>query len=190
MSVQEIDLDTAIQRFQLVESFPEYEKGLLEVLTRCHTQEELDKASKVIDERKQYLTKKNPEFNAIMEGRTQETKQRAEYDRAIHKAKMAEAEAKSARADALASVRGVIPDMGVDDWVSKTRFKTVDPEELKKKSKEDLWCPICLQKNTSNNIVNNHPTCMKHMHRLVPKSELKNYPRIYRRKWKKRHKKD
>ncbi len=185
MSMQEIDLDTAIQRFGLVETFPEYEEGLLEVLTRCHTQEELDRARAVIDERKQYMIKNNPEFNAVMEQRKREAKQRAEHDRAIHKATMAEAEAKAnmARSDALAKVKGATPDLGIDDWIAKTRFKTVDPEELERKSKKILWCPICVKEDKNRNIINNKPSCVTCFHPLVKKSELKNYNREYRRKW-------
>ena len=191
MSKQEMNLDTAIQRFQLVDTFPEYEKGLLEVLTRVHSQEELDRARVVIDERKQYMIENNPEFNTVMENKKLEAKQRAELDRAVHKAKMAEAEAKSksARADALDSGKGAMPDRGVDDWVAKTRFKTVNPEELEKKTKKALWCPICVKENKNRNIINNEPTCIVDMHRLVPKYELKNYPRSYRRAWKRGKKK-
>ncbi len=185
MSEQDMDLDTAIQLFQLVDTFDEYKEGLLQVLTRVHTQEELDRASKVIDDKKQYMIENNPEFNAIMESRKREAKQRAEQDRAVHKAQMA---------DAMARVKGAIPygdafaDRGLDDFVASIRFKTVDPEELERKSEEALYCPICREKDTSNNIVNNHPTCMKDMHRLVPKAELKDYNRNYRRRWKRNRK--
>ncbi len=186
-----MDLDTAIQMFDLGDTFEEYKKGLLQVLTRVHSPKELDRARKVIDEKKQYMIENNPEFNAIMENRKRETKQRAELDRAVHKAKMAEVEAKAKtiRADAMSRVKGAYADQGLDDFVASTRFKMVDPEELERKSEEELWCPICREKDTSNNIVNNNPTCMKDMHRLVPKSELKDYNRSYRRKWGKRRKK-
>jgi len=191
MTEQDMSLDDAIQLFDLVETFSEYEEGLREVLTRVHSQEELDRARQVIEDKKQYMIENNAEFNVVMEQRKWEAKQRADLDRAVHKATMAEAEAKakSARADALARVKGVLSDVDVDDWVAKTRFKTVDPEELERKSEEELYCPICRQMDTSNNIVNNEATCMACMHKLVPKSELKDYPRKYRRAWNKRRKK-
>lgn len=190
MSEQEMDLDEAIQLFDLVETFDEYEEGLREVLTRVHTQEELDRARAVIDEKKQDLMDNNPEFNDVMEQRKLEAKQRAEYDQAIHKARMAEAEAKAsmARSEALAKGRMTIPDSDMDAWVARTKFKTVDFEELEKQSKEALWCPICQKLDKNNNIINNKPSCATCFHQLVRKSELKDYPRKYRRAWKKKGK--
>lgn len=186
MTEQDMSLDTAIQLFHLVQTFDEYEEGLREVLTRVHTQEELDKAKEIIDKKKQHLMETNPDFKAVMNQRKTSARMQADYDRALHRATMAEsnAEAATARADARAQVRSALSDEDIGEWVAKTRVKTVDPEMLERKSKEELYCPICRQKDTSRNIVNNYPTCMIDMHRLVPKSELKNYPRSYRRAWK------
>ena len=184
-------LEQAIGCFRLVQNFEEYKEGLGQVLTRCHTQEELDKAKEVIEEEKTRLLETNDEFKTIMDRRKQEAKMRGDESRAVHKAKMSQskAEASRARTDAMSRVRSAMPDPDIEEWVAKTRFKTVDPDELEKRSKEELWCPICREKNTSRNIVNDYPTCMKHMHRLVPKSELKDYPRKYRRAWNKGKKK-
>jgi len=196
MSEQEIDLDTAIQLFQLVENFDEYREGLRELLHTCTTNEEVKRAGKSIEEQKQRLRETNPEFNAIIGRREQENKQRAELNRALHKAKMAESKAKASTiiAEAKSSVRGAIPgrgiydyaDRGLDDFVARTRLRKVDPEELERKSEEELWCPICRKKDTSNNMINDRPTCIPCMHRLVPKEELKDYNRDYRRRWKRK----
>ena len=183
MSEQEMSLDLAIELFRLVIDFEEYKEGLREVLTRCHTKEDLDRAKVVIDEEKERLINTNPEFKAVMDQRAAEIKRQSDYDRAKHKAKMSEAksEASRARTEAMAKVKGI---PNVDDWVAKTRVRKTPIEELENKS--ELYCPICQERDTSNNIVNNEKTCMKCMHRLVSKSDLKDYPRRYRRAWKRK----
>jgi len=198
MSEQEVDLDTAIQQFQLVETFDEYKEGLSELLHTCTTDEEVKRAGEVIEEQKQRLREANPEFNAIMESREQENKQRAELDRAVHRAKMAEVEAKAQAsiAGAVSSVRGVIPQVDTDEWIARTKLKIASPEDLERKSEEGLWCPICRKKDTAGNIINDEPACMRVnesgrqcFHKLVPQEDLKNYNREYRRKWARRRKK-
>lgn len=179
-----MSLDLAIKLFDLVETFAEYKEGLREVL-KASTKTSDPKASrerviKIIDEKKQELMDNKPEFKAIMDHRAAEAKRQSEYDRAIHKAKMSEAKSEASRARTEAMAR--IPD--IDDWVAKTRVRKAPIEELENKS--EMFCPICGEKDTSGNIVNNEPTCMKDMHRLVPKSELKNYNRKYRRAWKRK----
>jgi hypothetical protein len=176
----EMSLDLAIRLFDIVETFEEYKEGLRAVLTRCHTKEELDRAKVVIDKKKEHLINTNPEFKAIMDQRAKEVKRQSEYDRAIHKAKMAEAksEASRARSEAIAK----IPD--IDDWVAKTRVRTAPIEELENNSEQ--WCPICVKEDKNRNIINNKPSCATCWHELVPKSELKNYNRKYRRNYKKR----
>lgn len=185
---EEITLDTAIELFRLVWDYEEYEKGLREVLTRCHTQEELDKARAVIDEEKERLMETNPEFKEIMDRRKAEVKRRADEDKALHRARMAEAsaEASRARTEAMSKVKGLTD---VEDFVARSRFKVFSPEEAEKKLSKTLICPICKDKDHGN-IVNQKKTCMKCMHTLVEETELKNYPRKYRRNWlKKRRKK-
>ena len=188
MSEQEIDLDTAIELFRLVMDFEEYKEGLREVLTRCHTKEELDRAKVVIDEEKERLMNTNPEFKAVMKRRKQEAKMRADEGRAIHKAKMAEvtANANKIRSEAMMKAESARRDANarVDDWVSNTRIRKAPVEELENNT--ELWCPICRARDTNNNIINDVPSCAKCFHRLVPKSELKNYNRAYRRRLKKK----
>ena len=188
MSEQEIDLETAIELFRLVIDFEEYKEGLREVLTRCHTREELDRAKLVIDEKKNELMETNKEFKAIMDRRKQEAKMKADESRAIHKAKMAEATANAnkIRSEAMMKAESARRDANtrVDDWVAKTRVRKAPVEELENKS--EMWCPICVVLDTNNNVINGFPSCAKCYHKLVPKSELKNYNRAYRRRWKRR----
>lgn len=190
--MSEMGLDIAIQLFQLVETFDEYKDGLLDVLNKSTKVSDPNAARKrvmeIADAKKADLMKSSSEFKVIMGEIKTENKKKADYDRAILKAKRSEVEAKAsmARSDAMARIGRAVPSMSIDAPVARTKFKTVDPEELERKSKEGLWCPICRQKDTSSNVVNNQPTCMKCMHKLVPRSELKNYNRAYRRQWRKR----
>ncbi len=194
-----MELDIAIQLFQLVDTLDEYEKGLLEVLTRCHTQEELDRARKVIDERKQHMTENNPEFNAVMEQRKREAEQRADESKALHSAKMSEvtADANRRRSDAMMKVESARMGTdrmrsGVGDWVAKTRIKIYDPEEKQKQIEAGVGCPNpkCKDRGKNRgNTVNNLPTCMLCHHRLVPKDDFKSYNRVYWRKFNRGRKK-
>lgn len=194
-----MDLDTAIQLFQLVRTYEEYKEGLREVLTRVHTQEELDRARKVIDEKKQHLMESNPEFNAIMEQRKLEAKMRADESKAMHRAKMAEvtADANRIRSEAMMKAESARMDAdrmrsGVDDWVAKTKFKTVDPEELERKLDDKLGCPNpkCEDYGKNRrNVINQVPACMRCMHKLLPKSEFKDHNRAYWRRYNKKRKK-
>ena len=179
-----MSLDLAIELFRLVINFEEYKEGLREVLTRCHTKEDLDRAKIVIDEEKERLMNTNPEFKAVMDQRAAEVKRQSDYDRAMHDARMSEAksEASRARSEAMAKAQAGMRD--VDDFVARTRVRKAPVEDLE--NKNDLYCPICQERDTSNNIVNNEKTCMKCMHRLVSKSDLKDYPRRYRRAWKRK----
>ena len=100
--------------------------------------------------------------------------------------------AKSASTDAMARVKGAIPDVGVEDWVSQTRFKTIDPEELEKKLDDKIGCPNpkCEDHGKNRgNVINQAPTCMHCNHKLIPKSEFKDYNRKYWRRFNKRRKK-
>ena len=190
MSEQEIDLETAIELFRLVIDFEEYKEGLREVLTRCHTREELDRAKLVIDEKKNELMETNKEFKAIMDRRKQEAKMRSDESIAIHKAKMAEvtANANKIRSEAMIKAEAARMDARtrVDDWVSTTRIRKAPVEELENKS--ELWCPICVKEDKNRNIINDKPSCAICWHELVPKSELPKYNRKYRRQFKKRRK--
>ncbi len=186
MSDQKMELDNAIQLFQKAENFDEFKKGLSDVLKKATKTDDLHGARKrvlaIIDAKKADLMENNPDFKAIMERGKREAKQKAKLARAIHKAEMDEAVAN-------AKTKAGIPDSDTDTWVTRVKHKIAGwatGTESKLVEPEELWCPIHRQKDTSNNIVNGEPTCMKCMHRRVPKSELKNFNRSYRRKWKKR----
>jgi len=95
-----------------------------------------------------------------------------------------------ARSDAMSRVRGALPD-GVDDFDARTKIKTRTFDEAKEQMQEKLVCPICNSSNKGN-LINDTPTCCHNTkeygpwHRLVTHSELKNYNRAYRRRWKKK----
>ena len=192
-------LDQAIECFQLVQNFEEYKEGLLDVLTKCHTQEELDKAKIVIDEEKNRLLETNEEFRAIMDRRKQEAKIRADESRALHKAQMAEvtADANRIRSEAMMKAESARMDAdrmrsGVDDWVAKTRIKVRTPEEAEAALDDKLGCPNpkCEdQGKNRGNIMNDVPTCMSCWHKLVPKSKFKDHNRQYWRRFNRNRKK-
>lgn len=191
MAEQEMDLDTAISLFRLVMNFEEYREGLRQVLTRCHTREELDKAKIVIEEEKNRLLETNEEFRTIMDQRKQDAKMRAEESRAMHKAKMAEIGADADRIRSEAMAKADATRMDVENWVSERRIKTRTFDEAQKIVDDKLGCPNpkCEEygKNRGN-VMNNIPTCMRCFHKLVPKSEYKDYNRKYWRRYNKKKK--
>ncbi len=192
-----MDLDTAIRLFDLVETFDEYKEGLREVLNKStkvsDPNEARERVMEVVNAKKADLMENNPEFKAIMDAKVRENKMRADESKALHKATMAEAEAKAsmARSKAMSRVRGAIPDSDLDDFVATTKIKTRTFDEAKEQSEETLVCPICNSSNKGN-IINDTPTCCHNTkeygpwHRLVTPSELKNYNRAYRRRWKRK----
>ena len=194
MSEQETDLDTAIRLFDLVETFDEYKEGLLDVLNKStkvnDPKEARERIMKIVDAKKADLMKNSPEFKSIMDQRIREEKMRADESRAIHKAKMAEvtANANKIRSEAMMKAESARRDANarVDDWVAKTRVRKAPVEELENNT--ELWCPICVKEDKNRNIINNKPSCASCFHVLVPKSELKNYNRAYRRSFKKKRK--
>ena len=191
MEQQETELETAIQQFQLVETFEEYKAGLLDVLTKStkvrKPNEARERVREIIDAKKADLMENSPEFKFIIDQRTRENKMMAEESRAIHKAKMAEATANAnkIRSDAMMKAESARMDASarVDGWVAKIRIKNIPIEE-----NTELWCPICVKEDKRGNIINDRPSCMTCFHPLVKKSELNKYNRKYRRKWNKRKK--
>jgi len=192
MSEQETDLDLAIRLFDLVETFEEYKEGLLDVLNKStkvnDPKEARERVMKIVDAKKADLMKNSPEFKSIMDRRKQEAKMRADESRAIHKAKMAEATANAnkIRSEAMMKAESARMDARtrVDDWVATTRVRKDPVEELENNT--ELYCPICVKEDKNRNIINDKPSCMTCFHPLVKKSELKNYNRAHRRRWKKR----
>ncbi len=181
----ELSFKDELEIFSQVGNYKDYEARLMPLLNKCDTQEQLDTASKAIEEVKIRLMEDNTEFRGIMNTREQAHKLKADMEAAIHRAQMSEAKADAARthAEALAKVPK-FRDKEVEDWVSSTRYKTYDPDEKEKQIEAGLWCPICQKEDKRGNIVNGAPTCTKCWHKLVPKDKLKDYPRKYRRAWK------
>ena len=195
MEQQETELETAIQQFQLVETFEEYKAGLLDVLKKStkvrEPNEARERVKEIIDAKKTDLMKNSPEFKSIMDQRTRENKMRAEESQAIHKAKMAEAtvNANRIRSDAMMKAESARMDASarVDGWVATTRIRKAPIEELE--NNNEFWCPICVKEDKNRNIINDSPSCMTCFHPLVKKSDLKNYNRKYRRNWSPKRKK-
>lgn len=184
-SCMELSFTEELAFFNQAVDYKDYVATLKSLLGRCHTQEELDTVKDAIETVKHRLMTTNPEFQTIMHSREQSAKLKVEYERAIHKAKMSEAknDAERIHREALARVPQV-PD--VDDWVANTKYKTYEPQEKKRQLETGLWCPICQEENKRGNMVNNKPTCTKCWHDLVPRDKLRDYPRKYRRAWKKK----
>ena len=172
--------------------YKDYEVGLRTLLGKCHTQKELDTAKIKIDEVKTRLMTTDPKFRSIIEAKGRDAALRAKYEQAIHHAKMSEAknDAERPHREALAKAdrmtNEAMSKAKVDDWVANTKYKTYEPEEKKRQLETGLWCPICQKKDKRGNMVNNKPTCTECWHELVPRDKLRDYPRKYRRAWKKK----
>ena len=185
LSSPSLELDQAISIFRLVQTFEEYKEGLGKLLSICTTNEEVDQVSTVIDEIKQHLINTNIEFKAIMDRQKQERKMINDERRALRRAKKAEinAEANLEIKGARAKVALARADALMDSPIGKTTNRTM--EEMEAQLSDKLVCPICKEKDRGNTI-NDVLACMKCHHRLVPSSELGNYNRAYRRRFKKR----
>ena len=163
MSDQEMSLDKSIQLFSIAENFDEYRERLGMVLTRCKTHEEINKAKAIINDKKNQLLETSPEFKSIIDQRIQDAKARSEMF-----------------------------DLDIEEQFNRTRFKTVDPDELERRRDDKLGCPNpkCEDHGKNRkNIMNDVPTCMRCWHKLVPKSEFKDYNRAYWRRFNKKKKK-
>lgn len=190
--MKELSFEEELGFFRNVVDYEDYEKGLRDLLGRCHSQEELDTAKVAIDEVKDRLMESDKEFKQILDNRKRDAQLQADMQQAIHRATMSEARSEGQRThqEALAKVPKV--DIPVDDWVAKTRYKTYDPEEKKKSIKAGIGCPNPKCKGhgkNKGNVMNNTPTCMACFHKLVPKSEFKDYNRKYWRRFNKKNKK-
>ncbi len=168
-------------------------------LSEVHTQEALDAQSEKMWAARKRLLKVDPEFRAMLKARKDKANAEAEVRRVQittkHKSIVSEAEAESRSiisvANAKVNVAMRMSDGELDEWIQKHRFKVIKPEEAEIKSK--LICPIC-GSSDKGNIINDNPTCCHNTkehgpwHRLVAASELKNYNRAYRRRWKRSRK--
>lgn len=159
-------------------------------LSEVHTQEALESQSEKMWAARERLLKVDPEFRAMIKDGEDKANAEAEARRIEIKTKFemlrseAEAESRSiiSAANAKANAAMRMSEAELNDWAEKHRFKTRPPEEAEVKSK--LICPICHGPDMGNKI-NGKPACIPCRHELVPESELKNYNRDYRRRWKK-----
>ncbi len=155
-------------------------------LSEVHTQEALDAQSEKMWSARKRLLKVDPKFRAMIKAREDAANAEAEESRrqieTKYKAIMSEAEVEVSAAMMRARAVMGMSDADVEEWVQKHKFKALTPEEAKTKSK--LVCPICRGPDRKN-IINGEPGCIRCVHVLVPESELKNYNRAYRRRWKK-----
>ena len=187
----ELSFTEELAFFNQVDDYKSYVATLKSLLGRCHTQEELDTVKDAIEEVKTRLMDTNLEFRGIIGKREQAVKLKTEYEQAIHRAKMSESrnDAERTHREAIAKADRIKNEAmfkaKVDDWVANTKYKTYEPEEKKRQIETGLWCPICQEENKRGNMVNNKPTCTKCWHELVTKEKLRDYPRKYRRSWKK-----
>lgn len=164
-------------------------------LSDVHTQEALDAQSEKMWAARKRLLKVDPEFRAMLKDREDKANAEAEESKkqiqSKHKAIVSEAEAESqtiiSATNAKVNVAMRMSDKDLDEWVQSHRLKIRTPEEAEAKSKTKLICPICSGKD-SGNLLNSKPACFECMHILVPESEIKNYNRAYRRRWKKKSK--
>jgi len=159
----------------------------LEGLKEVHTREELNIQRKIVEESKNILLKIDPEFKLMLEENIRKRKIESDKIRAEYRAKSSEIESKKSfvRAKVEAARREV--EKQIDDWVKTKIVKNVSANNLNEDifNKTKLICPIC-HETDKGNLLNNIPTCMICMHKLVTKSELKKYNRDYRRKWKRK----
>ena len=160
-------------------------------LSQVHTQEALEVQSEKMWAARKRLLKVDPEFRVMLKVREDKIEEEAEENMKRMQIKReqiiskAEAEVSAAKV----KVRAVtgMPEAELDEWVQKHRFKILASEEAETRSKRKLICPICHDPDYGNTL-NDKPACIKCMHVLVPESELKNYNRAYRRRWRRSRK--
>lgn len=158
-------------------------------LSEVHTQEDLDAQSEKMWVARERLLKVDPEFRAMIKAREDKANSESDARRIKIQSRLkslaSEAEKDVAKANEKAKLAMMMTDADIDELVKKHRFKVLKHEEANKKSK--LVCPICRGPDRGN-IINGNPACFHCLHKLVPISELEEYNRQYRRKWKKSRK--
>lgn len=159
-------------------------------LSEVHTQKDLEAQSEKMWTARKRLLRVDPEFRATLKAREDEAnveaERRKERMQIKHEQIMTEAEAEVSAAKMRARAVTRMSGEDLDVWVQKHKFKVLTPEKAKTKSK--LVCPICRGPDRGN-ILNDKPACLSCFHKLVPVSELGEYNRQYRRKWKRNRKK-
>ncbi len=186
--MRELSFEEELGFFRCAVDYEDYERGLRALLCQCHSQLQLDTVKVAIDEVKGRLMESNLTFKQILDTRTSEAKTQSDMHQAIQRAKMNESRLKANR-----TRKDIQSKLGTRDldWVSQHRIKTYDPEEKKKSIDAGTGCPNPKCKDhgkNRGNVLNNTPVCMSCMHRLVPKSEFKDYNRKYWRRFNRKKK--
>lgn len=176
MSQREITLKDAIELLRQSKDYNEYRRNLGIVVRKYTNEEERQKVLTAIEETKKHLINTNEDFKTKINDTELEARMQMKISgppRLKNTLKHIIARKKS----------------DLDEWVEKTKFKTVTTSKLKKKKSAEIGCPNprCVEygKNMGN-IVNNIPACMRCMHKLVSKSEFKDYNRAYWRRYNKK----
>ena len=158
-------------------------------LSQVHTQEDLEAQSEKMWTARKRLMKVDSEFRAEMKAREEKVNAEIEESKrqiqSKHKIMVSEAEVEVSASMMKAKALMRMPDGELDEWIQKYKFKVITSEKAEIKSK--LVCPICHGPDR-HNIINGKAVCFECMHELVPESELKDYNRDYRRRWKRSRK--
>lgn len=155
----------------------------LELLGKVETREDGEEARKRLKAARKALWDIDSDFRSMVEENQRQHRMRIDEERARYDAKLSEAKWKSEVARRKAEAV-------VGDGVPSRRFNVLTPNEVAKKARKRMVCPICGESGRGN-MVNQVPTCCHDTskfgpwHKLVPKDTLKDYNRAYRRRWKK-----
>lgn len=137
------------------------------VYQKARTPELLEIANEKTEELKLYLEKTNSKFkiesNAFKNQSLTNCPIETKFNAIITSAEL--------------EAKAILDNSKLDKWI--------DDHRILKNKEEKLWCPICRNKDSFHNTINDEPFCVRCMHKLVPKPELVNYNRNYRRKWRK-----
>lgn len=139
-----------------------------------HTQEQLERFEKAVNEVQTLVLQADPYFKEEYDSRRQAMQQQVESERA-----RVRTQADQIVQDSEAKARQMEGD-NIDKFLAEHKFKVRPPKDLAEQPK--LVCPICGDPDYGNS-VNGVPFCLKCNHKLVSPSELKNYNREYKRKF-------
>jgi len=162
------------------------ESGSKKDVVKAHARLEAQK--NLIEEKRKILLAVDPEFKAMIEKRKHQARIGVDQMEVKYKAMMVDAEQARMKIEAARHEA----ERRTEIFVAEHRIKTRTLEEAKKSVNDKLICPICNDLDKGN-VMNGIPSCFHDQekygspHKLVSKSELKNYNRDYRRRWKRRH---
>jgi hypothetical protein len=176
--------EDSLKRLEESGTGEDFKRAVFECGSYVHDEQQLKRFEETVQRAREIVFKLDPSFKEEVEGRQREitlqqeqelTSVKNQVKDTIRKAKE-QVETDKLRITAeLAKHRD--EEITTEKWVEEHRLKAVKkPEELKDK----LICPIggCPDMG---NTVNGVSFCFQHQHKLVPRSELKNYNRAYRR---------